>query len=178
MKLSELNHNEILSVFDRASSINISYSWFGSPSVSIQANGQDYSDELCALEEVAIDAIRNKFNTETTAQSLINTAYLVGRIEDLRARSKSSIQDADCISRIFYQIREALAAFFERFTIIPNNDTEIHVFMNCYVMIPLRLAQQDGFMNRFPPDRTDSLCDDCLYTHEQVLAIRQQLLRA
>ena len=65
MRLSELNPNEICSVFDRAASINISYSWLGSPSVSIQANGQEYLDELSALEEIAVRAIRNKHSAET-----------------------------------------------------------------------------------------------------------------
>lgn len=175
MRLSELNPNEICSVFDRAASINISYSWLGSPSVSIQANGQEYLDELSALEEIAVRAIRNKHSAETP-RALIETAYLVNKISQFQEMSKQEIENANCISRLFYRIRDSFLSIFAKWTVFSNDD--IDLFMTSYLAMPMRLAQQNGFVNRFRPDHFDSFGGDAMYTQEQALAIRTQLRRA
>ena len=168
MRLSELNPNMICDVFDHATSIDISFSWLGTPTVTIQENGQVYSDELSDLKEVAIDAIKKPFNADTYPLTLIETAYLAGRISDLQERSKAQIESEDCITRIFFQVRESLAVFFKKFTINPRND---------YVTIPVHIAQKDDFVRRFPPHHTDST-GSALYTYQQVLQIRQDIRRA
>lgn len=130
MRLSELNPNEICSVFDRAASINISYSWLGSPSVSIQANGQEYLDELSALEEIAVRAIRNKHSAETP-RALIETAYLVNKISQFQEMSKQEIENANCISRLFYRIRHFFIDFCEMDRVFQRRYRSIHDILSC-----------------------------------------------
>ena len=60
MKLSKLNNNQICSLLDRAKSTSISYSWLGSAKVSIQTKDGIYTEDLSALERMAVSAIRNK----------------------------------------------------------------------------------------------------------------------
>ena len=90
--------------------------------------------------------------------------------------SKQEIENANCISRLFYRIRDSFLSLFAKWTMFPNDD--IDLFMMSYLAMPMRLAQQNGFMNRFRPDHLDSFGGDAMYTQEQVLAIHQHLPRA
>lgn len=125
--------------------IEASYSFWGTPYVSVIGPRGNLTADLNELAQTAYDFLESR--NKQTAMDYIVAGYLVGKAHNLFALADAQIQRANFITRFFICVRScisSLLAYMEMFQI--RHLYQLHYAGESIVEIPARLVSQNPFL--------------------------------
>lgn len=137
--------------------VEVSYSFWGAPHVSVVGPRGNLTMDLNELAQTAYDFYQSR--NRDTAMDYIVAGYLVGKVHNLFTLADAQIQRANFITRFFICVRSCIASFLAYIEIFQiRNLYQLHYVGESTLEIPARLVSQNPFLaQNLPPENQENL---------------------